>query len=110
MEIWSATAKTSFKLCDTTMTAVPWLESRLMRSSTWAVWATPSAAVGSSMITSLAADMTALATATDCRCPPDRDATGWRMERTVVTWRSASVLRASISMADSSRSPNRDFS
>ena len=26
MEIWSATAKTSTRLCDTTMTAVPWLD------------------------------------------------------------------------------------
>ena len=50
-----------------------------MRASTWAVWDTPRAAVGSSMITSLAWDITALATATDWRCPPESEATGWRI-------------------------------
>jgi hypothetical protein len=49
---------------------------------------TPSAAVGSSMITSLAFSMTALATAIACRCPPDSDPTGWRMLWTEVTCRS----------------------
>ena len=62
-----------------------------MSSEHHSVWATPRAAVGSSMITSLADCMTALATATDWRWPPDSDATGWRMERTVVTWRSLRV-------------------
>ena len=66
--------------------------------------------MGSSMITSLAACMTALATATDWRWPPDSDATGWRMERTVVTWRSARVWRAASSMAVSSSSPWRSLS
>ena len=47
--------------------------------------ATPSAAVGSSMITSFEFHNTALAIATAWRCPPDSDATGWRIERTVVT-------------------------
>ncbi len=56
-----------------------------------AVWATPRAAVGSSMITSLEFHSTALAIATDWRCPPDSDATGWRIERTVVTARLARV-------------------
>ena len=50
------------------------------------------------MMTSLACDITALATATDWRCPPDSEATGWRIERTVVTESSFSVLRAAISM------------
>ena len=45
----------------------------------------PSAAVGSSMITSLEFHSTALAMATDWRWPPDSEATGWRIERTVVT-------------------------
>ena len=66
--------------------------SRRMRSSTSAVWVTPSAAVGSSMITSLASCITALATATACRCPPDSEPTGWRMLRTVVTRRSLEGL------------------
>ena len=48
-------------------TAMPWLLSRLISSSTMAVWETPSAAVGSSRITSLASHMTARATATACR-------------------------------------------
>ena len=74
-----------------------------MRSSTWAVWDTPRAAVGSSMITSLASRMTARATATDWRWPPESEPTGWRMDWTVVTDRSASVFFASSSMADSSR-------
>ena len=66
--------------------------SRSIRSSTSAVWATPSAAVGSSMITSLASSITALATATACRWPPDSEPTGWRIERTVVTARSLQRL------------------
>ena len=55
---------------------------------TWSVWATPSAAVGSSRITSREFHITARATATDCRWPPDdRVATGCRIERIVVTAR-----------------------
>ena len=73
-----------------------------MSSSTTRVWVTPSAAVGSSMITSWACCMTALATATACRWPPDREPTGWRMERTVTTDRSASVCFAANSMLISS--------
>ena len=38
--------------------------------------------------------ITALATATDWRCPPESEATGWRMERTVVTRRLLSVSPA----------------
>jgi hypothetical protein len=37
------------------------------------------------MITSFAFASTAFATATDWRWPPESDATGWRIERTVVT-------------------------
>ena len=70
------TSKTSFRLCEISSTASPRSASRLISSSTIVVCATPSAAVGSSMITSWAWDMTALATATDWRCPPDSDATG----------------------------------
>ena len=46
------------------ITARPWSLSRRTRSRTIRVWATPSAAVGSSIITSLAFHITALATAT----------------------------------------------
>ena len=55
--------------------------------STCCVCATPSAAVGSSRITSREFHITARATATDCRWPPERVATGWRIERIVVTAR-----------------------
>ena len=54
----------------------------------------PSAAVGSSMITSLEFQSTALAIATDWRCPPESEATGWRIDRTVVTARLVSVSGA----------------
>ena len=73
---WSATSNTSLRLCETEDTAAPWLDRRLMSSSTSWVCATPRAAVGSSMITSLAADMTALATATDWRWPPGQRGDG----------------------------------
>ena len=46
------------------------------------------------MITSFAFHSTAFAIATDCRWPPESDATGWRIERTVVTARLASVSPA----------------
>ena len=43
-----------------------------------------------------------VAIATDCRWPPDSDATGWRMDRTVVTARLVSVACASFSICSSS--------
>ena len=86
------------------MTACPRLASRVIRLSTSSVWLTPSAAVGSSMITSLASSITALATATDWRWPPDSDPTVCRTERTVVTARSLSVCLAVCSIEISSRS------
>ena len=92
--IRSATSNTSFMLCETSITASPRSASRRTSASTFAVWATPSAAVGSSMITSLVFQSTALAIATDWRWPPDSDATGWRTDRTVVTARLASVSAA----------------
>jgi hypothetical protein len=72
------------------------------------VWATPSAAVGSSRITSREFHITALATATDWRCPPDSPATVWRTERMVVTERPLSVsdARFSIAVSSSRRSPS----
>ena len=89
--IRSATSKTSVRLCEMTITARPRSRRRLMRSSTCLVCTTPRAAVGSSMITSFEFHITALATATDWRWPPDSEATGWRIDRTVVTRRLASV-------------------
>ena len=56
------------------------------------------------MMTSLEFHITALATATDWRWPPDSDPTGWRMDRTVVTRRLARVSAAARSMASSSSS------
>ena len=73
-----------------------------MRSSTTSVWVTPRAAVGSSMITSWAFCITARATATAWRWPPDSEPTGWRIERTVITDRSARVCLACSSMLISS--------
>ena len=55
------------------------------------------------MITSLVFHSTALAIATDWRWPPDSEATGWRIDRTVVTARLASVSAAAVSIASSSR-------
>ena len=52
--IESATSKTSCRLCEIRITARPCSPRRLTSSSTWRVWATPSAAVGSSRITTLA--------------------------------------------------------
>ena len=100
--IRSATSKTSFMLWETSSTARPRSASRAHEVEHHAVWATPSAAVGSSMITSFEFHSTALAMATDCRCPPESDATGWRIERTVVTARLASVSLADVSMLSSS--------
>ena len=89
--IRSATSKTSVRLCETSTTASPCSPSRLTRSSTCRVCATPSAAVGSSRKTTRLFHITARATATDWRCPPESVATGWRTERIVVTEREASV-------------------
>ena len=83
--IRSATAKTSWRLCEIRMTARPCSASRLTSASTCSVCATPSAAVGSSRITSFEFHITARATATDWRWPPESVATGCRIERIVVT-------------------------
>ena len=72
-------------------TASPCSASRLTSSSTCCVCATPSAAVGSSRITTREFHITARPIATDCRWPPERLATGWRIERIVVTRRLFSV-------------------
>ena len=62
--IESATWKTSFMLCVISTTPSPFSASRRTRLSTCSVWATPSAAVGSSRITSLEFHSTARAIAT----------------------------------------------
>ena len=98
----SATAKTSFMLCEMRTTARPLSASWRTSSSTWAVCATPSAAVGSSRTTSLLFQSTALAIATVCRWPPERLATSWRIDLTVRTDRPASVSAARCSMFGSS--------
>src|SRR6266536_3109200 len=58
-------------LCEIRTTARPCSASFRTRSSTWRVWATPRAAVGSSRITSFEFHSTAFATATDWRWPPE---------------------------------------
>ena len=58
----------------------PLLGRRLTSSSTCCVCATPSAAVGSSRITSFEFHITARATATDWRWPPESEATGCRID------------------------------
>ena len=63
------------------ITGSPLSRTRLMSSSTWPDSLTPSAAVGSSMITSLRAHAAARATATPWRWPPDSVSTAWLIER-----------------------------
>ena len=75
---------------------------RLTSSSTCCVWATPSAAVGSSSMTMREFHITARATATDWRWPPESEATFWRMDVIVVTDRPASVSALRCSIVDSS--------
>ena len=67
----SATCMTSFMLCDTRITAPPCSASRRTRSRTCSVWATPSAAVGSSRMTTFDFQSTDLAIATVWRWPPE---------------------------------------
>ena len=62
------------------MTAMPRDARVLISSRTCAVWETPSAAVGSSMMTSLESRMTARATAIAWRWPPESDPTSWRTD------------------------------
>ena len=87
-----ATSKMSWRLWEIRMTARPCSARRATSCSTCSVCETPRAAVGSSRITSLEFHITARATATDCRWPPESVATGWRIDLIVVT---ASVFRVS---------------
>ncbi len=89
------------RLCEISTTPRPCSASRRTSSSTCSVWATPSAAVGSSRMTSLEFHITARATATDWRCPPERVATGWRIDLIVVTRRPSSVSAVFTSMIGS---------
>src|SRR5256886_539796 len=86
-----ATSKTSVRLWETSTTASPCSARRFTRSSTCRVCATPSAAVGSSRKTTRLFHITARATATDCRWPPERVATGCRTDPTFDTSRSSGV-------------------
>ena len=106
----SETAKTSFMLCEISTTPRPLSASRRTSSSTWAVCATPSAAVGSSRMTTRLFHSTALAIATVCRWPPERLATSWRSDFTVRTERLARVSPAICSMVGSSSTMPRVFS
>ena len=78
-------------LWEISTTAMPWSASRRTSSSTCAVCATPSAAVGSSSRTTLEFHSTDLAIATVWRWPPDRLETRWRTDLTVRTDSEASV-------------------
>ena len=101
----SATSKISGRLWLISTTERPWSRTRLICSSTLRVWTTPSAAVGSSMKTTLLAHVTAREIAMPWRWPPDMLATG-----AVVSWmrtprsRKASSLRRRI--AALSRKPS----
>ena len=98
-----AVSKMSCRLCEMITTARPCSPRRRTSASTCSVWATPSAAVGSSRITSLEFHCTAFATATDCRWPPESVATGWRIELIVVTASDFSVSAVFCSMIGSFR-------
>ena len=91
------------------ITARPRSASRRTRSSTCSVCATPSAAVGSSRMTSLEFQSTARAMATVCRCPPERLATFCRTDFTVRTERPARVSAARCSIADLVEEPGRQL-
>src|SRR5690349_2968336 len=103
----SETSNTSPMLWLMRTTPRPCSASRRTRSRTWRVCATPSAAVGSSSITTLESQSTAFAIATVWRWPPESDATGIRTEVTVRTDSDARVRRAACSMSASSSSQER---
>ena len=63
----SATSSTCGMECEIRITAMPLSLTRLMLSRTFRVCTTPSAAVGSSRITTLSAQLMARAIATCCR-------------------------------------------
>src|SRR3954451_21749686 len=75
-------------------TPTPESASRRTSCSTCSVWATPSAAVGSSRITSRAFCSTERAIATVWRCPPESEETFWRTDLIVRTDGDPSVSAA----------------
>ncbi len=101
--IRSAVSKMSWRLCEMITTARPCSPSRRTSASTCSVCATPRAAVGSSRMTSFEFHCTALATATDCRWPPERVATGRLIDGMVVTASDFRVAAVFCSITASSR-------
>src|SRR6266542_1820975 len=103
----SATANTSGRLWLIMITVRPWLRTSLINSSTMLDSRTPSAAVGSSMITMRCPHAIARATATACRWPPERLRTGSSTDWIpILRRRSSSSARRR--MAFLSRKPNQD--
>ena len=104
----SATSKTSARLWLMTTTPSPRSRRRLTRSSTCAVWRTPSAAVGSSRITTFGSPSSERAMATCWRWPPDIAPTSART-LVIVTARfsSSSWERCSMSISSSWRTTPR---
>ena len=103
-KIRSATSKTSTRLWLITTTPSPRSRRRWIRSSTCLVWATPSAAVGSSSSTTLGSPSSERATATCWRWPPERVPTSLR-RLGIVTARleSSSPVRCSMRASSSCR-------
>ena len=90
----SATSNTCGMLCEIRMIGTPRARTSWISSSTLRLSLTPSAAVGSSRITTREPKAAARATATPCRCPPDSVSTGWSMFWIVIRPRSFSFSRA----------------
>src|SRR6266545_3649001 len=103
----SATANTSGRLWLIMITVRPWLRTSLINSSTMLDSRTPSAAVGSSMITMRCPHAIARATATACPWPPESLRTGSSTDWIpILRRRSSSSARRR--MAFLSRKPNQD--
>ena len=103
----SATSKTTSMLCVITTMPSPWSRSLPDELEHLRGLATPSAAVGSSRITSLASQSVARATATACRWPPDSELTRLRRLSIVVTWRSRMRSDACSSISVLGEDPHR---
>ena len=102
----SATAMTWSMLCEIRITATPSSFRRRTRSSTRADSRSPSAAVGSSRMTSFEENATARATATAWRWPPDMSATGAsRSGRWICSRSSSSRVRSDIVRCRMTRRP-----
>ena len=101
-----ATSSTCGIECEIRTTAMPLSLTRLIVSSTFLVWTTPSAAVGSSRKMILLAQVTARTIAICCRCPPDIVPT-WALNARTVPPRSANPALAFARMDFSSMNPNQ---